>query len=193
MVMRILSKCLRAIQVFFRHLNSMLHKAFFWLSYYPNITFDPGVLLLGKVRIVASDGGKIHIRNRAMISAGSQLIAKRGIITIGNDVFIGTDAVLVANESITIGNDVLIAERVSIRDQSHGMKSGVVFRSQPTTSSPVRISNNVWLGASAFVGSGITIDDDVIVGANAVVTKNLASGSIYAGVPALKIKDIIGE
>jgi maltose O-acetyltransferase len=188
--MHILSKCLRAIQVSFRQLGSILQKVIFWLLYYPNITFGPGVLLLGKVRIAATDGGKIVIHRGATISAGSQLIAKRGIITIGSNAFIGTNAMLVANESIVIGNDVLIAERVSIRDQNHGIKPGIAFRSQPASSLPVSIGNNVWLGASAFVGSGITIDDNVVVGANAVVTKDLVSGFVYAGVPAVKIKNI---
>ena len=54
------------------------------------------------------------------------------------------------------------------------------------------IGNNVWISTNAVVFGGITIGDNVIIGANAVVTHDCMEGCIYAGVPAKEISKIRG-
>lgn len=53
---------------------------------------------------------------------------------------------------------------------------------------PVVIGNNVWIGESARILSGVTIGDGAIIGANAVVTHDVPSGAVVGGVPAKVIK-----
>jgi len=55
---------------------------------------------------------------------------------------------------------------------------------------PIKIGNNVFIGSDCIILSGVTIGDNVIVGAGSVVTKNLDSGYVYAGVPARPIKTV---
>jgi len=58
---------------------------------------------------------------------------------------------------------------------------------------PVRIGRSCWIGSGAIILPGVTLGDDVIVGAGAVVTKSLGDGVTIAGVPARIIKEKRGE
>ena len=53
---------------------------------------------------------------------------------------------------------------------------------------PIKVGNNVWIGESARILSGVTIGDGAIIGANAVVTHDVPSGAVVGGVPAKVIK-----
>ena len=56
--------------------------------------------------------------------------------------------------------------------------------------SEIRIGNDVWLGANVTILPGVTIGDNVIVGAGAVVTKDIPDNSLAVGVPARVVKEI---
>lgn len=58
---------------------------------------------------------------------------------------------------------------------------------------PIMIGNDCWFGSNVTILPGVTIEDNVIVGAGSVVTKNLKSGAIYVGNPAKKLRDITPE
>ncbi len=85
---------------------------------------------------------------------------------------------------ITIGNNVLLGPCVSIFSSNHGIARGELIRNQPGRDAPIRIGNDVWLGANAVVTAGVSIGDGAVVGAGAVVTTDLPAMSICAGVPA---------
>ena len=85
---------------------------------------------------------------------------------------------------ITIGNNVLLGPCVSIFSSNHGIARGELIRNQPGQDAPIRIGNDVWLGANAVVTAGVSIGDGAVVGAGAVVTTDLPPMSICAGVPA---------
>jgi maltose O-acetyltransferase len=53
---------------------------------------------------------------------------------------------------------------------------------------PIKIGNNVWIGAKATILKGVTIGDGAIIGANAVVTKDLLANGVAVGNPAKVIK-----
>ena len=55
---------------------------------------------------------------------------------------------------------------------------------------PIAIGDNVYLDDGAVILPGITIGSNVVVGASSVVTKNLESNAVYAGIPARKIKNL---
>lgn len=55
---------------------------------------------------------------------------------------------------------------------------------------PVTIGNDVWMGANVVVLPGVTIGDNVVIAAGAVVTKDVPSNTLVAGVPAKKIRDL---
>jgi len=55
---------------------------------------------------------------------------------------------------------------------------------------PIKVGNNVFIGADCIIMPGVNIGDNVVVGAKSIVTKDLSSNSVYAGVPAKYIKSI---
>ena len=108
-------------------------------------------------------------------------------IYIGNNTFLNHDIELVANKSATlvIGDNVLIAPYVFITTAKHNInKTNIPIKEQGQKYEAVIIKNNVWIGTKAIILSGITIGEGAIIGAGAVVTKNVPAFAIVGGVPA---------
>ncbi len=108
-------------------------------------------------------------------------------ISIGRECHIGERCYLWAGDGvgrIIIGDFVSLAPEVFITTSDYQFVAGQNFRSQPRTERDVHIGNDVWLGARVVVTAGVRIGDGCIVGAGAVVTKDLPPGVIAAGVPA---------
>ena len=88
----------------------------------------------------------------------------------------------------------MIASRVYISDHSHGNISSEDLKippaQRPLFSKPVYIGKNVWIGEGSCILPGVTLGDNVIVGANAVVTHSFPNNCVIAGVPAQIIKKL---
>ena len=116
-------------------------------------------------------------------------IEVKGELKIGRKNYFNKNFKAVCFERIEIGNDCMIADSVHLYDHDHGYTElSLPIAQQGYTTSPIKIGNNVWLGAKVTVLKGVTIGDGVIVGANAVVTKDLPANSICGGIPAKVIK-----
>lgn len=90
---------------------------------------------------------------------------------------------------ITIGEDVLIAGSVSIRDSNHKFdRLDVPIVAQGIRSSPIRIGNGVWIAQGASILEGVTIGDDAIIAAGAIVNRDVPAGAIVGGIPAKLLK-----
>jgi acetyltransferase-like isoleucine patch superfamily enzyme len=105
-------------------------------------------------------------------------------IRLGNEVFIGYGSELDVLNNLILGNHVLIAPGCFITDHHHKHKAHDRIAAQGCESAPVVIEDDVWLGANAVVLPGTRIGKGAIVGAGAVVTHDVAAMSIVAGVPA---------
>ncbi len=106
-------------------------------------------------------------------------------IEIGEDSIIGEDAVLDGRDKLTIGNHVDIASEVMIYNAQHDVRDPS-FRA---ICAPVVIQDYVFIGPRAIILPGVTIKKGAVVGAGAVVTKDVEEGSIVGGVPAKKIAE----
>ena len=116
-------------------------------------------------------------------------------IVIGNYCHIGEYNHITACNKIVIGNGLLTGRYVLITDNSHGglsYEEANVFpwRRELKSKGEVVIGNNVWIGDKATILSGVHIGDNVIVASNAVVTKDVPSNCIVAGVPAKVVKSL---
>lgn len=111
----------------------------------------------------------------------------RDVIVIGNNCQINEDVYI---QSARIGDYVLIAQNVSILAVTHNFESLdiPVMLQGSTPPQPVIIEDNVWLGRNVIVMPGIVIEKGAIVGAGAVVTKNVPANAIVGGVPAKIIR-----
>jgi acetyltransferase-like isoleucine patch superfamily enzyme len=151
-----------------------------------------GMLSLEKgVRFVTSKGGKINLSGPIWLHQLSTLQADGGRITIGENTSIGPFTIIGAIAEVTIGKNCMIAECVSIRDHDHCYTDpSVPMRVQGWTTRAVNIGDNVWLGNKVTIMKGCTIGNDVIIGANSVVTHDIPSNSIAFGCPARVIKSL---
>ncbi|MBR1554985.1 MAG: sugar O-acetyltransferase [Oscillospiraceae bacterium] len=110
-------------------------------------------------------------------------------ISIGNYFRAGFDCILLDAGGIEIGNHVLFGPRVSIYTCNHA--TDVWERSNGACyARPVRIGNHVWIGGSVNINYGVTIGDNTIIGSGSVVTRNIPSGVVAAGVPCRIIREI---
>jgi acetyltransferase-like isoleucine patch superfamily enzyme len=94
---------------------------------------------------------------------------------------------------IRIGRDVLLANDVQLICGNHTFaRRDVPIRAQPPAGQPIVVEDDVWLGASAIVLGGVTIGQGSVVGAGSVVTRSLPPYSIARGVPA-QVVGVRGE
>lgn len=110
-------------------------------------------------------------------------------IFFGDRIFVGMGCEFNATDKITIGNDALIASGCRFIDHNHGTGKDRLMREQKSSSAPIHIGNDVWLGCNVVVLQGVKIGDGAIVAAGAVVTKSVPAMEIWGGVPAKKIGD----
>lgn len=190
-LVRLISLSFRRFVSIRRDVVSLLLKGFYRISFYPNVSFSKSARFESSVRVAVTDGGKLDIEDGVFISRGTSIVVKGGVLQIKAGSFLGPYCTVVCSDRITIGENNLIAERVSVRDQNHGMSlARVPFNAQATQSMPIFIGPNVWLGAGVFVGAGVSLGENVVVGANAAVVQDLEPGCLYGGVPARKIDTI---
>lgn len=130
-----------------------------------NARIEPGAIIRDKVEI----GDNAVIMMGAVINIGAEIGAKT-MIDMG----------------AVLGGRAIVGENSHIG--ANAVLAGVV---EPASAQPVRIGNNVIVGANAVVLEGVQVGDDAVVGAGAIVTKDVAAGTVVAGVPAkiLKVKD----
>lgn len=108
-------------------------------------------------------------------------------IRIGENVFINACCNFQDQGGITIGDGALIGHKVVLATINHGYASE---KRQWNYPAPIVIGKNVWIGSNATILQGVTIGDNAIVAAGAVVTRDVAPETIVGGVPARFIKTI---
>jgi maltose O-acetyltransferase len=159
---------------------------YLWARYLPSSSMPLG-RLSNRVRariaggLFASIGENVKVKRGAYFGNGSE-------IRIGNNSQIGEDARI--EHDTVIGDDVMMGLQVLILSTVHSTDRTDIpllhQRCKPRR--PVRIGNGVWIGARAILLPGVTIGDHAIVGAGAVVTRDVEPWSIVGGVPARKIR-----
>ena len=112
-----------------------------------------------------------------------------GDVTIGDQTRIGIHCTVIG--PVSIGNNVNLAQGITVTALNHNFED-VTRRidEQGISTKPVVIGDDVWIGANAVILPGVTIGRHVVVAAGAVVTKDVPSFSLVAGVPAKVIKEL---
>jgi maltose O-acetyltransferase len=92
---------------------------------------------------------------------------------------------------VTIGENVLISSHVVIASQTHDLHETIMRNSQVDL--PVIIEDNVWIGANAIILPGVKLGKGSVIGAGAVVTKDVEPNTIVVGIPAKTISNRITQ
>ncbi len=106
---------------------------------------------------------------------------------IGKNVFINFDCVFLDLGGITIEDNVLIAPKVSLLSEGHSVSPESRHSLVP---GHIYIKKNAWIGAGATILPGVTIGENAVVAAGAVVSKDVPANTVVGGIPAKTIKTI---
>lgn len=113
-----------------------------------------------------------------------------GGIAIGAHSYIGPNSVLFGAGGISIGDAVLISPGTVITSQQHSFAArDVDIRNQPLRLDEVVIERDVWIGSNATVLPGVRIGRGSVIGAGAVITRDVAPMSVALGVPARVVRE----
>ncbi|MBO4141147.1 sugar O-acetyltransferase [Micromonospora tulbaghiae] len=108
---------------------------------------------------------------------------------IGPRTFVNFNAVFLDVARITIGADVQIGPNVQLLTATHPVEPEA-RRAKWESAQPITISDNVWLGGGVIVLAGVTIGENTVVGAGAVVTRDLPANVVAVGNPARPIRSL---
>lgn len=131
-----------------------------------------------------SMGKRVYIRENVMIESPKK-------ISIGNNVYINYRVTISGHSgTVKIGNDVMIGFGASIITTNHGYKNlkKPMMDQKDNGKGDIVIEDDVWIGANAVILPKVRIEKGAIVGAGAIVTKDVKPYSIVGGVPAKHLK-----
>lgn len=152
----------------------------------------------GKLRPAVRLGRAVSVYAGCSFSVG-----EKGFVEIGDHTLLN-GALLMAEEKIVIGHHCLISWNVGIADSdfhpvdpverirdAEAMNPWAADRTRPSIgTSPVHIGNNVWIGMNAIILKGVTIGDNSIIAAGAVVTHDVPENVVFAGNPGKIVKEL---
>ncbi len=164
----------------FTHIGAIPNVWGIWnvVVYGPNISIGKGVV------IVAGNG---YRTNLSTIKLGDI----EGSITIGDNVLVMNGVRVSSASSITIGDGCMLGNFCYLSDSDwHDIHDRTCM---PGGSAPIVLERGAWIGDSAIVLKGVRIGENSIVGAGAVVTKDVPSNVIVAGNPARVVKHLDPE
>jgi len=182
-----------------------LHRQLSTLVYRPlvrlrNIELGRGCRFIGRPIIVKVPLSKITIGAYCTIRSDkkSNLIgvnrpciistrSKNAEIRIGDNCGL-SGATIGARQQIIIGNNVLLGANVVITDFDWHNTDPLTRHQECTTSKPVHIKDNVFIGLNSIVWKGVTIGENSVIGANSIVTRDVPANVIAAGNPCRIIK-----
>lgn len=161
----------------------------------------PGSSIVNVIRIHGQKTNKLIVGEFTYVDANIFFERPSSIVSIGSRTFIGR-SLLASATGIYIGSDVLISWGVTIVDhdshaldyvdRSHDAMEWLQGRKDwsrvPTA--PVTVADKVWIGFGASILKGITVGEGAVVGAQSVVTRDVAPWTVVAGNPARAIRQL---
>ena len=164
-------------------LSALTKRAVRLLSLYeqahPN---DPDIAAYLLAQVLGHVGEGVDIRPPLRVDYGHN-------ISIGDGSWVNYGMTVLDVAPVAIGADVLIGPNCSLYTAIHPTEPGP-RRAKWESSAPITLEDNVWLGGSVVVCPGVTIGENSIIGAGAVVTRDIPANCIAVGNPARVIKDL---
>ena len=132
---------------------------------------------------------RVHLVNGILKRKHKKLVVRAGVtlhgfqsLSLGDDISINHGCFISAVGGLTIGNYVAIGHNTSIITTEHGYTDhDTPIKYQPIVKKPVKIMDNVWIGANVTILAGVSIAEGTIVAAGAVVTKSITEPNTIVG------------
>lgn len=179
--------------MFFKLLSLVLGSVYVFLA----VLLARGRFKISMVRSRIECGITVRLIGSGRIEAGALktrgdvcLLSQGGVIRFGEGVFLNSGVSINALERVEIGSGTLIGNSVHIYDHDHRI-DGVVYPKE-FVSKPVSIGRNCWIGANVVILKGVTIVDNVVIGAGTVVAGDILESGIYVSkkAPLSKIREL---
>jgi acetyltransferase-like isoleucine patch superfamily enzyme len=127
-------------------------------------------------------GDDVHVNRHVVLSSMG------GRIEVGASTTVNPFATIYGHGGVFIGSNVSIASKVTIVAANKRYEDATrTIKSQGIDARAIRIEDDVWIGANAVVLAGVTVGRGAVIGAGAVVTHDVAAHTVVAGVPARAI------
>ena len=110
-------------------------------------------------------------------------------ISLGKQFYANHGCVILDAAPVTIGNDVMLAPGVLISTATHPLQASKRVKGIETAHA-ITIGNSVWIGMGAKILPGVSIGDNAVIGAGAVVTKSVPANTVVTGVPATVLREV---
>lgn len=150
-----------------------------------NVVIDDNCLIDAKGR----DNHGIVIGDNVFVGRNTILLCTDGDIYIEDNVSIGFNSEVMSANYVKLGKNVLISSYCFLNAATHDFeRTDIAVSEQASIARKIVLEENVWLAAHVTILDGITIGKDTIVGAGAVVNKDLPPLSIAVGMPAKVIR-----
>jgi acetyltransferase-like isoleucine patch superfamily enzyme len=157
----------------------------------PHIITRGFVFMDRGVEIYARRGyGRLILGRWVHFGVDCALRCHEGTLSLGDKSVLARDISINCYLDVEIGDSALIADSVYVSDFDHKFGDlAVPIKDQGIAKSRVRIERNVWIGTKVTICRGVIIGEGTVVGANAVVTRDLPAYSVAVGAPARVVKD----
>jgi acetyltransferase-like isoleucine patch superfamily enzyme len=151
------------------------------------VTVGADCFVAPDAQIFAEPHRPVILGARCSVAATAYL---HGPIRLGDDVSINPGAHLEGGRAgIVVGSRVRIAAGAKLYAFEHGLAPDAAIVEQPTTSTGIRVGDDVWIGANAGVTDGVTVGNHAVVAMGAVVTRDVPEWAVVGGVPARVLGD----
>ena len=129
--------------------------------------------------ITMDSGSELRIGKNSKMRDGAKIRVRKGAVCIiGNNSSVNSNNMIACHERIEIGNDVQLSPNVQIYDHDHDFRAEGGVKAQKFKTNPVKIGNNVWIGADTVILRGTELGDNCVVGAGCVVKGKYEAGSV---------------
>ena len=136
-------------------------------------------------KLDSNPNGSIRLGQRCTVHRGAILASYGGKIDLGKEVSVNPGTILYGHGNLCIGERTRIAANTVIIPANHVFADpNRPIKEQGLTREGISIGRDVWIGTGVTVLDGVTVGDGAVLGAGCVVTKNVKSGEIVAGIPA---------
>lgn len=142
--------------------------------------------------LVVHQGGRIETHGTVQLCAGSCMsISSNAVCRLDDGVILSPNSMISCTHGLSIGSNSMFGWGLTLQDDDlHTIQYATLEEQEMRDKRhcQIQIGSNVWAGHHVTILKGVTIGDNVIIGANSVVTKDIPSGAMVAGNPARVVK-----
>ncbi len=159
-----------------------------WIRAQKSCTIESDLQICGRKNALScvTLGTKCGIDKGCIVWIASEAEASPEI-SLGDRVYVGPFCYLGSYAPLEIGTDTIIGAFSYLITANHRAEPGIPVQDQGYEAAPIRIGRDVWIGCHVVILPGVTIGDHAVIGAGAVVNRDVPAGEKWAGVPAKKI------